>query len=677
MEMVAPGKAMVRWRQPDVRDSEGTNSWESVEEAVSQNAQSFALLQQIIAKPEFDFQINYNQGVADLNFTNFYLAESKRAAQRLGTAALCDLHQGNTASTVTNLQTMLAIVKAMRNKRLVISELVRIAIANIALTVNWEVLQSTNMTDEQLTELQQDWASLDFILNGENTLAMERVIGEITLAKWRSSSLELQHYYFDLGKRAREAMGLPDENGTFWDQTRMTTKTFMWHYWWSYPDELRALRGYEVLLDTVRFAETNDSFQTALNDQESQLAALGIDKLDDEFSTSFDPEKIDMHSTLSQSIVALSGTVRRVMTAETAKEVVITAIALKRYQLKHGNYPPDLNSLVPEFLADSSTRSGGRPAVALPAECRRHLSALFRRRKRQGRRRRSFAGERCPVFEFLLAKSVMRWTGSGRNRRHLKKSRTFTSIRQNNFAPFQFAPIRVISGLIFNVRCSNPFSSRSSHWYLGALKTGGYPLIVLLMTMESSFLPLPSEVIIPPAAHLAWSGGGLNLFQFHLSGWPAQIGIVVTGAFGSWLGATIMYWLARVAGRPLVLRYGRLVLFPPEKLEKAERWMAHYGAMGVFVARLLPGARQLVGIPTGIARMDYRLFSLFTLLGATIWCSVLCWLGINIGADITKGRNAPRDILGGRHGARARWTLLFLRPPAHGGKAEGRRQKAE
>ncbi len=156
MEMVAPGKAMVRWRQPDVRDSEGTNSWESVEEAVSQNAQSFALLQQIIAKPEFDFQINYNQGVADLNFTNFYLAESKRAAQRLGTAALCDLHQGNTASTVTNLQTMLAIVKAMRNKRLVISELVRIAIANIALTVNWEALQSTNMTDEQLTELQQE-----------------------------------------------------------------------------------------------------------------------------------------------------------------------------------------------------------------------------------------------------------------------------------------------------------------------------------------------------------------------------------------------------------------------------------------------------------------------------------------------------------------------------------------
>jgi len=170
-------------------------------------------------------------------------------------------------------------------------------------------------------------------------------------------------------------------------------------------------------------------------------------------------------------------------------------------------------------------------------------------------------------------------------------------------------------------------------WYLGALKTGGYALIVLLMALEGSFLPLPSEFIIPPAAHLAWSGGGLNLFQFHLSGWPAQAGIVIAGALGSWLGASAMYWAVRAAGRPLVLRYGKFVLFPPQKLEKAERWMSHYGPMGVLVARMLPGARQLVGIPTGITRMDYRLFSIFTVLGAVIWCSVLCYVGVRMGQD--------------------------------------------
>src|ERR1041385_6027951 len=118
-------------------------------------------------------------------------------------------------------------------------------------------------------------------------------------------------------------------------------------------------------------------------------------------------------------------------------------------------------------------------------------------------------------------------------------------------------------------------------WYLGALETGGYPLVVLLMAIESSIVPLPSEVIIPPAAHLAHSTGKLSL-----------AGIVLAGAIGSWLGATVMYWAARLAGRPLVLRYGRYAMISPEKVEGAERWAAHYGAMGIFISRLLPVDRK-------------------------------------------------------------------------------------
>ena len=109
------------------------------------------------------FRLNMSRELPILFFTNFYLAQSKRAAQRLEAAALCDLHQGDTASAVKNLRAMLALVKAMRDERLVISELVRIAIAQIALTANWEILQSPNMTDEQLAELQRDWMGLDFI----------------------------------------------------------------------------------------------------------------------------------------------------------------------------------------------------------------------------------------------------------------------------------------------------------------------------------------------------------------------------------------------------------------------------------------------------------------------------------------------------------------------------------
>jgi len=160
-------------------------------------------------------------------------------------------------------------------------------------------------------------------------------------------------------------------------------------------------------------------------------------------------------------------------------------------------------------------------------------------------------------------------------------------------------------------------------WYLSALKTGGYPLIALLMAMESSILPLPSEVVIPPAAHLSHTG------QIPLS----LMGIIIAGTLGSWLGATMMYWAARLAGRPLFLRYGKLILVTPEKIAGAERWAAHYGSMGIFISRLLPVVRHLIGIPAGIVRMNYQLFSLFTVLGSAVWCGVLCWVGIKMGED--------------------------------------------
>src|SRR3974390_587674 len=96
-------------------------------------------------------------------------------------------------------------------------------------------------------------------------------------------------------------------------------------------------------------------------------------------------------------------------------------------------------------------------------------------------------------------------------------------------------------------------------WYLAKLETYGYPLVWLLMAMESSILPLPSEVVIPPAAHLAYTN------QIHLK----IAGILIAGTIGSWVGAAIMYWTARLAGRPLLMRYGRYAMISPEKIEGA------------------------------------------------------------------------------------------------------------
>ncbi|HWX19943.1 MAG TPA: DedA family protein [Candidatus Binatia bacterium] len=160
-------------------------------------------------------------------------------------------------------------------------------------------------------------------------------------------------------------------------------------------------------------------------------------------------------------------------------------------------------------------------------------------------------------------------------------------------------------------------------WYVAALSKGGYWAVALLMAMESSLVPLPSEFVIPPAAYWAHTGRiPISLAQ-----------IIIAGALGSWVGATLMYLAARWAGRPLIMRYGRFALIPPEKVEGAERWAAHYGSLGIFISRLLPVVRHLIGIPAGIVRMNYKAFSLFTLLGSGLWCSVLCYIGIKMGQD--------------------------------------------
>jgi membrane protein DedA with SNARE-associated domain len=159
-------------------------------------------------------------------------------------------------------------------------------------------------------------------------------------------------------------------------------------------------------------------------------------------------------------------------------------------------------------------------------------------------------------------------------------------------------------------------------WYLGALDQGGYLLVAALMAMESSIIPLPSEFVIPPAAHLAHSRGIMSV-----------TGVVVAGTIGSWVGASVMYWVSRLLGRPLLIRYGRYVMITEEKIRRAEAWSSHYGTVGVFVSRLLPVIRHLIGIPAGIVRLNFWWYSLATVAGSALWCAVLAWVGVTAGQD--------------------------------------------
>lgn len=143
----------------------------------------------------------------------------------------------------------------------------------------------------------------------------------------------------------------------------------------------------------------------------------------------------------------------------------------------------------------------------------------------------------------------------------------------------------------------------------------GYLGVFVLMAMESSIIPVPSEVVMPPAAF--WAAQG------RLEFW----GVVAAGAAGSYAGSIMSYYMAQVLGLPLLERYGKFILLPPKKLALAESWVRQFGVPGIFIARLLPVVRHLISYPAGVFRMPFLGFSAATATGAALWCGVLAWFG--------------------------------------------------
>ncbi len=149
-----------------------------------------------------------------------------------------------------------------------------------------------------------------------------------------------------------------------------------------------------------------------------------------------------------------------------------------------------------------------------------------------------------------------------------------------------------------------------------------YTNITLLMTIESSFIPFPSEIVIPPAAYVASKPEShLNIFL-----------VVLFGTLGAIIGALINYYLALWLGRPIIYKFadsklGHLCLLSSEKIKKAEDYFNDHGKVSTFIGRLVPGIRQLISIPAGLAKMNLGSFILFTTLGAGIWNTILAFIG--------------------------------------------------
>ena len=176
----------------------------------------------------------------------------------------------------------------------------------------------------------------------------------------------------------------------------------------------------------------------------------------------------------------------------------------------------------------------------------------------------------------------------------------------------------------------------ASQFFQWFVENANYLFVCVFMTIESSFIPFPSEVVVPPAAYLACTNAGagsdMNIYM-----------VVVMATLGALCGAFVNYYIALWIGRPVVYRFadsriGHACMINREKVEKAEAYFDKHGAISTFIGRLIPAIRQLISIPAGISKMNVGQFAIFTALGALVWNTVLAllgyWLSLTVSPDM-------------------------------------------
>ena len=163
------------------------------------------------------------------------------------------------------------------------------------------------------------------------------------------------------------------------------------------------------------------------------------------------------------------------------------------------------------------------------------------------------------------------------------------------------------------------FVETVSNFIIAAIEQLGYAGVAVAMALGSACMPLPSEVIMPFAGYVAWEGK-LSL-----------LGVVIAGTIGCLVGSLVLYYIGAYGGRPLLERYGGHILVRKSELDRAHTWFAKHGEVTVFISRVLPLIHSLISLPAGIARMDIKKFSLYTVLGSFPWCLGLAYVGVLLG----------------------------------------------
>lgn len=345
MKLTLSGRAIVGFRESEWYDGKKTNNWGQVAADLKANAATLDSLRLLLAKPAFDNKLDYSQGFK-MKLPN--LLPPKQLTRWFGGTAQVALREGRTADALENVVAQARIQRVLTEDRIVISELVRIAIAAIARGTTWEALQAEGWTDEQLARLQRAWEEQGFADAMARSLEGERIFSDISSEMMRASNSDAVSALFWQEEAARvfqeHVSGVPADDPSTWQTItgffKKQVYCRVWRFAWSHQDQRHSLATMQRLIEATRSVATDKS-SAALQELIAQIEdGAGDRKFYDR-----------LRFPNAESLAITARFTSKALRAETDRSMTLCAIALKRYSLRHGKLPDTLGALVPEFVS--------------------------------------------------------------------------------------------------------------------------------------------------------------------------------------------------------------------------------------------------------------------------------------------------------------------------------------
>ena len=333
MKVVAPGRVMVAWAEAVLPSEKSTNIWPKLTAEIDARRDGLVGIRAALGYPEIQFDLNYSQGWAT---PLPHLSPLRRAGQWLSAAAILELHEGQSSNAWEDLKSCVTEVRLYHPEPLTISHLIQIACGNVALGTSWEALQYPVWSESQLAELQKNWEGVNYWEGIGSAESMECAMLAHDLEDFRSS-------YSNYTAPGKFLGGAPPTADSLGDMAERYPRYWGWKYWASYEEELYAWQSLPAALDAARQVQKGGALIPAL--EKIKNAGEAIRRVHAGGENRF---VLGMGRTENETSF-----LTRMGEAEMARKMLITAIALKRYQLQQGKYPEQLADLVPQFLHEA------------------------------------------------------------------------------------------------------------------------------------------------------------------------------------------------------------------------------------------------------------------------------------------------------------------------------------